>query len=257
MSTKKPTPVKRPAAKAKPAAPKKVAAPAKKAARREIDWEAVERDYRTGFFTDREIGAKYGCSHTAVQKHARDGGWQKDMAGAVKAATEARLIEHEIAKTASREVAKRVAKQVAKAIPATTEVVASLAELNSSVILRQRGDLRLTRDEAISMLKELTWQRENMESLDRLAVIVAGESPSPAAASERLKVFHRAVGLGSRISNVKALAETLAKLIPLEREAFGIKEGSKPSDGDAREMSDDELMAEIGKYLGRIDSLPG
>lgn len=46
-------------------------------ARKLIDWEAVERDYRTGAFTDRQLGTKHGCSHTAIQKRAKVGEWKK------------------------------------------------------------------------------------------------------------------------------------------------------------------------------------
>lgn len=49
----------------------------KKAAR---DWEAIERDYRSGQFTDRELGEKYGITHAAVQKWAKREGWQKASA---------------------------------------------------------------------------------------------------------------------------------------------------------------------------------
>lgn len=225
--------------------------------RKPIDWEAVERDYRTGSFTDRELGKKYGCTHALVQRHAKAGGWEKNLSGAVKKATEARLIEAEISKVASPEVAKRVAKSVARAIPATTEVVAALAEVNSQVILRHRADLRTTRDEALSLLAELTWQREHLADLEKLAALVAEDASTPQEATNRIKMFSRAVGLGGRIGSVKALAETLAKLIPLEREAFGLREGSNPADNDPRELSDDELMSEVRGFLGRLGSLPG
>lgn len=225
-------------------------------ARPVVDWEAVERDYRTGAFTDRQLGAKHGCSHAAVQKHAKADGWQKDIKGAVKAATQAKLIEAEVSKVASAEVAKRVAKQVANAIPATTEVVAAIAEVNSQVILRHRADLRSARDEALALLAELTWQRDHLPDLEKLAVLVAGDAASPQEATARIKMFSRAVGLGGRVGSVKALAETLAKLIPLEREAFGLREGSNPGDNDPRELSDDELMSEVRGFLGRLGTLP-
>ena len=45
-----------------------------------IDWEAVERDYRAGILSVREIGAKCGCTHTAINKRAKRDGWERDRA---------------------------------------------------------------------------------------------------------------------------------------------------------------------------------
>lgn len=45
-----------------------------------IDWEAVERDYRAGILSVREIGAKCGCTHTAINKRAKRYGWERERA---------------------------------------------------------------------------------------------------------------------------------------------------------------------------------
>lgn len=45
-----------------------------------IDWEAVERDYRAGILSVREIGAKCGCTHTAINKRAKRDGWERERA---------------------------------------------------------------------------------------------------------------------------------------------------------------------------------
>ena len=45
-----------------------------------IDWEAVERDYRAGILSVREIGAKCGCTHTAINKRAKAEGWERERA---------------------------------------------------------------------------------------------------------------------------------------------------------------------------------
>ena len=41
------------------------------------DWKAVERDYLTRKFTNRELAAKHGCSHTQVSRRAKRGGWDR------------------------------------------------------------------------------------------------------------------------------------------------------------------------------------
>jgi len=205
------------------------------------DVEACGRDYRTGAFTDRQLAAKYGVTHGAVQKWAKKHGWQKDLAGAVKAATAAKLAKYEVAKVAGDAVASAVAKQLGSEVVATTEAVLAVAEVNTQVVLRHRRDILAARDEAIALLQELGWQRANMADLERLAELVSAEATSPAAAAERMSAFRRAVGLGGRVGNIHKLAETLAKLVPLERRAFGLDEDN----GRGGKGSFEDLLTEI------------
>lgn len=71
--------------------------------KRNTDWDAVERDYRTGKFTLQELGAKYGVSHQAVAKKQKAGDWKKDLQEEIKQATKARvtkeLVEREVARS--------------------------------------------------------------------------------------------------------------------------------------------------------------
>lgn len=97
------------------------------------DREAAGRDYRTGAFTDRELAAKYGVSHTTIQNWAKRQGWTKDLVGSVKAATAAKLAAHEVEKMAGAAVAKVVAKSLGSEVVATTEAVAAVAEVNTRV----------------------------------------------------------------------------------------------------------------------------
>lgn len=120
-----------------------------------IDIEAVGRDYRTGAFTDRELADKYKRSHTWVQKLAAKMGWQKDLQQAVEIATQAKLAEIEVSKTQNSRVAAKIRKQIQAALPATQEVVAALAEINTQVVMRHRHELRIARTEVMSLWEEL------------------------------------------------------------------------------------------------------
>lgn len=42
-----------------------------------IDWKAIERDYRAGVMSVREIAKWYGLSDTAIHKKAKADGWQR------------------------------------------------------------------------------------------------------------------------------------------------------------------------------------
>ena len=53
---------------------------AEKQERNSTDWELVERDYRAGIKTLRQIGDERGISHTAIQKKAKRSGWARGKA---------------------------------------------------------------------------------------------------------------------------------------------------------------------------------
>jgi hypothetical protein len=40
-----------------------------------IDWAAVERDYRSGVLSLRDMALKHGCSHSTIANHAGRQGW--------------------------------------------------------------------------------------------------------------------------------------------------------------------------------------
>ena len=69
-----------------------IAAPA----RRRTDWEAVERDYRIDKFTLRELAKKHDANHATIARRAEREGWTKDLTGAIRQATNARVISETV-----------------------------------------------------------------------------------------------------------------------------------------------------------------
>lgn len=45
---------------------------------REIDWNAVERDYRAGDMSLRQLAARHSCSHSAIANRAGALGWRRE-----------------------------------------------------------------------------------------------------------------------------------------------------------------------------------
>jgi len=46
--------------------------------RRDIDWNAIECDYRSASLSLRELAAKHGCSHSAIANFASRHGWTRE-----------------------------------------------------------------------------------------------------------------------------------------------------------------------------------
>lgn len=211
------------------------------AGKSKLDWEAIERDYRTGQLSDRELAAKYGCSHALIGKRARSEGWQKDLSTQVRNATRAKLTRH-------------AAKEAEAADPSKVEMtVEAAAEANTRVILGHRHDLQRTRNVAMGLLGELEGARLLDEQAELLAEILAGEGAEPGDVMKARQVVSKAVSLTSRIGGIKALAETLTKLQAAERTAFGLDEAD-PSKGDGegvRAMTDAERATRLAALLSK------
>ena len=216
-----------------PAPPKKTAAPSKptKATpgastpttkRRKVDWEAVERDYRTGKLTETELATKYGATRSAVNKQARTKGWQKDLRDEIKQATNARL------------VADLVAKEVAEGSKKVADTVLAAAEVNVQVILGHRSDIKAARDLAADLMQELAQSQLLAQDQEALVVILAGDTPD---VQDRARMaVRKAMDIHNRINSVKSLAETFTKLQTLERKAFDLDNAPPPAGDPLTEL---------------------
>lgn len=251
MATKKPTP-KKPAPKraparkvaakaappskkppAKKAAPKKPAPPPKPTqAAKAADWDAIERDYRTGRFTFRELETKHGVPNSTIMRRAKREGWSADLSNAVRQATNAALIQAQVSQKCSD------AQQNA------AETVLAAAEVNKQVILGHRKHVASAIALASDLMDELKLLGSAKGDLERLAEIVGGEDPE-----EMLRTIRKVTSVHTKVSSVKTLADAIDKLVRAERLAFGIDdESGKSPKGDEPpankyEMSDDELRA--------------
>ncbi len=211
------------------------------------DWEAVERDYATGRYTDGELGAKHGLSREAIvrrrkndqKKDARR--WQKDLTKQVKDATNALLIHNTVMS---------VTKEVTGVITAghTASAVLAAAEVSKQVILQHRTELKTARQIAMDLLAEVQSQRLLAADKELLAQVLAGEAKELKDISEAQRVVQKALATGSRVSSIKALADTLTKLHSGERVAFGLDDGTEDPRQPARPLaglSTEELRAAL------------
>lgn len=212
------------ATKKKPAAEKKaagVAAPT----RSKIDWDAVERDYRTGKFTLRELEAKHGVSYAQISRRSTKEGWTKDLREVIRQATDAALL-HETVMEAQKDA---------------TETVVVAAELNKRLILGHRHDLQATRDVASALLGELSRAALLAEDQEVLAQVLAGPGAKPVEEFRARAAVAKALSVTARIGSVKQLADAFDKLQVAERRAFGLDDKAPPADTSLTDLATAEL----------------
>jgi len=191
------------------------AAPKKK---RKTDWDAVERDYRTGAFTLRELGEKYGLSHAGIGQKARSEGWQQDLSIAIRQATNAKL------------TAELVSNEVSKSLQEVSTVVAAAAEANVGVILGHRVGLKRITTIKELLLDQIEQAAENMADLSDVIEMV--RSPDENGIDRANDALKKAMGRSALVDDLKKLADVDEKVRKGEREAFSI-DSTPPAEADA------------------------
>lgn len=178
----------------------------------QIDWPAVERDYRTSQMTLRELGAKYGCDHAAIARRAKREGWQRDLTEAVKQATNAKLIE--------ASVNNAVNKAVTSEQQAVTNTVLAAAEVNTQVILGHRKGLREITAVRNLLLGQVAEAAANLPDLAEVIEMVRNQDDN--GVDKANDAMRKAMNRSSLIDDLKKLAEVDERVRKGEREAFGI-----------------------------------
>lgn len=178
------------------------------------DWAAIEREYRAGQLPIAEIGRLHGVSRFAIGRRAKSGDWTRDLEDKLRRRIWARL------GNAAREDAEG---------DGAVEAAAARAV---SVIRSHRADIARLRRIAEELARRIE------AGLD-----VAGED--------------EAVPVGGRDGLDAALvrlAQVTARVITLERAAFGLDERAKAapaeSEGEQDGRSDDDKRRELAALVG-------
>lgn len=185
------------------------------ASKQAFDWEAIERDYRAGLLSVREIAGRHGCTHTAINKRARADGWARDLKAKIKAKAEAMVSRREVSSEVSR---------VSTVSPVETEqqIIEANAEAIVSVRMAHRADIRRSRGMANKLLDELEQLTDNRELFEQLGELM--RNPDDFGNDRLNDLYRKMVDLPNRTKVMKELAETLKTLITLERQAYNLDE---------------------------------
>jgi hypothetical protein len=160
------------------------------------DLPAVERDYRTGQLSNREIARRHGRSESWVRKIAKENGWARDLADAVRHRVREDLVRDGVLANGDE------------------AIVDEAAAIGVEVVRSHRLDIARLRQAAAGLLDELGLRGSPAEWQ-----LSGEEGPILLKVTDRSRV-------------VSDLAAIMARLIPLERQAFGLDEdrpgGSQP-----------------------------
>jgi hypothetical protein len=191
-----------------------------------VDWERIEADYRAGILSLREIAANTaGANHVAIARRAKKEGWTRDLSARIQAKADELVTKQAV-----------TAEETEKRAVTDRTIVEVNAQAVANVRLSHRNDIAKSRHLAMTLLRELELQTDNIDILETLADLVTdiGEDATKGQRDvheKRLEAFSKIISSASRIDSMKKLADTLRTLVLVEREAWGIQnsnEGETP-----------------------------
>jgi hypothetical protein len=206
--------------------------------KKKTDWEAVERDYRTGKYTLRELETKHGASNSLISRKARNEEWVQDLAIVIQQATEAKLIEK---LTEEQVVAQEVRKEVRKGAQSAQKVrntVDAMAVVARDVILEHRTGLK----EIAAVKKMLVDQirQAAVHIVDLEEVIEMVRRPDDNGMDKANDALRKAMSRSALADDLKKLSDVDEKVRKGEREAFKLDDAPAPTNA----RSEDDLTVE-------------
>ncbi len=165
--------------------------------RTDIDWEAIQREYRVGVLSVREIASMFGVSHTAIQKRAKKDPehWQRDLTAKIKAAVARKLAELPVAEK----------KKVVSTIGDEDSIVEEASTRVMEVIKKHQTCIAKTAEIEAGIFAALKEQEKKPKGKDEKQPAVS-----------------------TRATTLLALVTAQERRIRLERQAFGIADDARP-----------------------------
>lgn len=173
-----------------------------------VDWAGAEPHYRAGIRSLKSIGIEFGVSPQGVQKHFVKLGIKRDLRARIQAAAQELVLLEAV-------------RPVAALMPAKEqEIIGTNASVLATVQIAHRRDIARLRRMANRMLDDL----DDMGERPELFAMVHGVLDNPTEAGlESLRDFATSVAnMPGRVAMLKSLVESTARIVGMEREAFGL-----------------------------------
>lgn len=190
-----------------------------------VDWDLIERQYRLGTKSNKQLAAEFGVSASSIGRQATKYGWMADKSEDVRAVTRAMQIKGVSGNATGG------AGNATKNATVTQSDINAAAAVNSAVIDGHKESTKRESKLADRLLVELedACAPEFGESLKELAdILAAGDQKAAALVQRRIDA---ALQLSGRIDDFKKLIESRSRIRSSQREAFGIDAGGKSADG--------------------------
>ncbi len=187
-------------------------------------WREVEKDYRVGEMSLRQLKDEHGITVKAIRQKAKKEGWERDLKERIRISA-VNLINKRAAIKAAEKEEKDVEDE---------DIVDFASAEQADIIVSHRG-LIGKHKELLSMLyEELNSQTVSLELMSSIGELM-DQSAETGKLDKLNELYHKIIALPSRIDSYKKLADSMKTVIGLERQAFNIADNSdgnndKPAD---------------------------
>lgn len=120
--------------------------------KKEIDWLAVEADYRPGILSNREIATKHDCTEGGVRRKAKKEGWVKDLSTRIE--------------SKAQDIVRREAVRTEYAEATEADIVNANAVNSANIQINERKDVTRMREVVAKLVDELEQQESFMARVD-------------------------------------------------------------------------------------------
>lgn len=173
-------------------------------AKTDLDWEAIEGDYRAGQMSIRAIARAHGCSDGTIRGRAKRDNWARDLSDQVRHAV----------RSASLRTPPRVKHDGSEDLTAA-EIIEQAAQRGAALIDLHRSDIEKLRKREQEIIEEL-----GPGSVKEWAAQYQGD-----VIKDSLKL-----SASEKAAAINALASTMTKRILLERQAYNLDEQDRYAD---------------------------
>lgn len=168
-------------------------------AKKQYDWEAIEKDVRAGVASIREISRLFECPESSIRQKIKECGWERSLGDRVRIRAQEKLLR----------------RNLRKANVSDEEIVEEKSEEVAIVLECHRHDIARMKAVEQKLLAELE---------DSPTKIWIGQYQGA--------IIEKTVGIAvtERAAALNSLANVQHKRIALERQAYGLRDDAKPDD---------------------------
>lgn len=208
--------------------------------KRKTDWEAVERDYRTGKYTLRELETKHGADHGLISRKARKEEWKQDLGPAIKQATSAKLVEQ------------LVTNEVTNSHQKVTNTIDVAATMSANVILGHRKGLKRITGIKEQLLTQIEQTASEMPAIANVLELL--RKPDENGIDRANDALKKMLGRSALVDDLKKLADVDEKVRKGEREAFDLDEpqDDKSAERDVSRYTDAERAVKLAYLMSKV-----
>jgi len=193
------------------------------------DWRAIEREYRAGIKTLRQIASEHGITHGAINKRAKQEDWPRDLSAKIKAAAESKVSKALVSRAEST-----------NDVVTERQVVEANAEIVAQADLINRKDVLLALSVSRSQLGEVAELGEPEFRERLIALGDAMDTSTPQRADKDNELYRYIISLAGRVKLSKDIAASHGVYIPMQRKILKLD-----AEGDRNQSNLDALLAKI------------